>query len=250
MSLQQKLVVLTRDRVGNLEWRPLLNAQGMRTYCLAAIETELLPLSSTTMRAIRDLSRFDWLIFTSPRAVSYFQQLCERENLHFHTLPQIAVTGPSTESSVNRGGFTVAFRPSQATGAALSVELAPVNDKKILLLRSDIADQQIVGILSRRGAHVSDVALYQTRARDHLDTDLDDLLMRRSVDYLTFASPSAVQGFCRSVSSLGLAKAQGVPTVVLGPSTHRAAARAGFRKLYDATRPSAAGIVAVLRRVA
>jgi uroporphyrinogen III methyltransferase/synthase len=86
------------------------------------------------------------------------------------------------------------------------VRFANLRNKKILLLRSELASNELVEILARAGAEVDNVAVYTAQAAKSESAWLAEGIGEGTIDWLTFASPSSVDGFfeqigCEAVNS-------------------------------------------------
>ena len=238
-------VVITRDVAGNKLWKKVLERFGANVFALPTIETIPLNMSKDSMKTLENLGDFDWLIFTSAKGVQAFQRIFKKIDFK-KQMPRVAVVGARTAESVRKAGFTVDFIPSEASAAKLGRELKPLKHKKVLLLQTAIASAELPAQLRARNALVTEIALYNTTLVHGKDDEFEKLLGERKVDYLIFASPSAVRGFCERVSLHGLAIARIVAALSLGPSTSAALKDAGFEKIHYVKSPSITDIVACL----
>jgi len=76
-----------------------------------------------------------------------------------------------------------------------------LNGKKILLLRSQIASKELAEILSEAGAGVEDVAVYTAENEKGESKSLAEEISSGRIDWVTFASPSSVDGFFEQISA-------------------------------------------------
>jgi uroporphyrinogen III methyltransferase/synthase len=104
---------------------------------------------------------------------------------------------------------------------------------KVFLPRGDIGRQVIADDLRRRGAEVTEAVAYRTVVTDperEGEPDVYRMLLERTIEVVTFTSPSAVRNF---VSVLGAEPAADLlrTTVVasIGPVTAEAAAQHGIQ---------------------
>lgn len=252
MTLQGKLVVLTRTESGNRAWTPYLQAQGTRVYCLPAIQTIPLSLGPQASAALGQAASFDWLVLTSAAGARYlFRTLAGLTDVpSLKAGVQIAAIGPQTAHVLQTVGLVAAFVPSRPDSRTLGAELPLAPGQRVLLPRTTIASGELAETLRTRGGTVTAVPLYQTRTLDTPDEQFAQALQTRSVDYLTFASPSAVQGFCKRVTEPYFSTARELPAVAIGPTVAAALSQHGFHSVYTSNAPSITGIIEILQQLA
>ncbi|MHC4864788.1 MAG: uroporphyrinogen-III synthase, partial [Planctomycetota bacterium] len=99
--------------------------------------------------------------------------------------------------------ITADFVPNVFTGNELAKQLIAhtnVREKRVLLLRSDLASREILDLLQQANALVDDVAIYTAaEVRGDCEKLVGDLAADK-IDWLTFASPSAVKSFFRQIT--------------------------------------------------
>jgi uroporphyrinogen III methyltransferase/synthase len=113
-------------------------------------------------------------------------------------LAKVAAIGSKTAEKLAVFGIKADFVPDVFTGRELGRQLlafANLHDKKALLLRSAIASNELVEVLTEGETQVENVAVY-TAAEVKGDTSsLVESLGEGTIDWVTFASPSSVDGF-------------------------------------------------------
>ncbi|HUB94005.1 MAG TPA: uroporphyrinogen-III synthase [Verrucomicrobiae bacterium] len=247
-----KTVVLTRDTASNTAWGKRLEALGFHVYSLPTIETGPLNLDDQQKDILRHLSDFDWLVFTSAKSVRYFIGVLFQLGIQWPSdKPQVAAIGNQTALLIKERGMHVGFKPSQANSAALGNELTPINGMRILFPRSGIAPGDLARLLSKRGGDVISLPIYTTRLIEEPDEAFLKKLSASSIDYLIFASPSAVRGLSRQVASPGLfRKAKSLPIISTGPSTTKALHDEKFHHIHTCSIPSIEGVIEILKQFA
>ena len=161
---------------------------------------------------------------------------------------RFAAIGSATRRALEVEGVAVDFQPNHSTSADLAAEL-PVNPgDRVLIIRGDLADDELAVILRARGAEVDDVVAYLTRE----GPEASRALLRRAtsdgpIDAVVFTSGSTVRGLLalgrdESIDVLAL------PCVCIGPETADEAGRAGFRVLAVSPAPDAAALAAATAR--
>jgi len=213
--LAGKRVVITRAESQSATLAAALRAHGAEVISLPLIQI-LPPLDYAPLdRALRDLAKFDWLIFTSQNAVTGVSDRLAATTPADSVIPSVARTVPSpsgfreesvsassrspriaavgkaTAEAAQLAGFNVTHVGQGGTGATLVYELAvELRGKRVLLPRSDRAAVELVPRLERFGAEVIEVIAYRTA-----DTAEVDAVSREAVaacSAILFFSPSAV----------------------------------------------------------
>lgn len=251
MSLQGKLVVVTRSEKGSQEWGRLLNDHGAAIYNLPTITMQPVTLTPDMTNTLGDIRSFDWLVFTSANGIRYLQELAQEIGLKLDSasLPPVAAIGEKTAQAVRAAGMTVGFRPTQSDSQTLGQELQPVEKQKVLLLRTTLASDELARQLELRGGIVTDLSIYQTRSVEEIDDHFSNLLQQRKIDFITFASPSAVEGLVHRLSGSDFEKVQKLPAIAIGLSVVSALDKHGFSNVHMAHKPTPAGVVETLEQL-
>lgn len=198
--------------------------------------------------ALRDLSNYDWLIFTSRNAVPAVSRRLAGLPEPSRSVPasvRVAAVGAATGEAAREAGFRDAFA-GRGTATDLIAELAgELRGKKVFLPRSDKAAPELLDQLRAAGAEVREVIAYRTVAVEYRVEDIEDDI--KTADAFLFFSPSAVQAFRRLLESGVLSsRAASAAFGAIGPVTANALERAGLRCDFRAARPGNAAIVAAL----
>jgi uroporphyrinogen III methyltransferase/synthase len=266
---QEKLVVVTRSKQGSARWLKYFHEYSSFTpYYFPTIEVVPIIDSSPELVAVlsivpQEISSFEWLVFTSANAVHFFTEFLENKKIQNKTsskntnkegIPKIAAIGEWTENALRDAGFKVAFVSSNTDAKTLAKELpfsVGILDKraalKILLLRAAVASSELVAILEKRGARVTDLPVYQTKSITRPDAKFSRLLAGEHIGCVTFASSSSVEGFRARVSAQLLDKARALPAIAISQQVGILLKRQGFTNVKVAKKPSIEGIVAAIR---
>ncbi len=243
--LAGRRVVITR-RAGQVSpLARLLEERGATTVEVPAIE--IVPPRDTGPldRSLRGLQRFQWLVFTSANTVEAVRQRLQALALPLRLTaggPQLASIGSATSAAL-RSSFpddALALEPpSGASAEALVRAFAgrSVAGARVLAPGSSRARDELARGLRALGAEVEVVVAYETVEPPDLRQKLDSCLAE-GFDLVVFASPSAVEAF----ASAGGSRARGRAAVVIGRTTERAAAAAGFDVRAVAETPTAEGL--------
>ncbi|CAN5754424.1 hypothetical protein BH11PAT2_BH11PAT2_02020 [soil metagenome] len=194
------------------------------------IEVRVAPkkLSRASLTALENVGRFDWILFTSKHAVTFFTKELRLRNVKLARTTRIAAVGPETAAALRAAGLTVQLIPERFTVRDMVFALGRVKGLRILFPRSAVAPQEPIQILRAQGARVRVVPLYipipiaLSQATKHA-------LVTSSYTTLSFKSPSGIQGFMRQLNTAEKKIVREIPVVCIGPTTARAARKAGFR---------------------
>lgn len=233
-------VLLTRSEDDCAQWARELEAADAIAVILPCIRCEIIDADELRERITADLSRADWLVFTSKRGVAAFAVL------HGAPLPRhvkIAVVGPATaDAAVARFGradlvseIGTAASLAQALEATLTSQGA-----RVLLAVAENAGRTIEAVLGPAGAICTRLDVYRTVAAH--ERKPKHALSALGADNIFLASPSAVTGLLNQVE---LDKPVAVFT--LGPATYEAAEAAGLTVTGQATNPSLEGLLEAMR---
>jgi len=244
-----RLVVVTRAKDDAAQFSAALRAKGARVYNFPTIAVQTLPRSSASSKALKNSDSFDYIIFTSAHAVDFFKRALGKRKLHG---PKVIAVGPATAKAARRAGFEVQMMPDRFTAAQIARKLSDSTaGKAILLPRSAIAPHQLAAALQKQRANVTELDLYTAAPVLARDQKFERLLRAGKVDFLTFASPSSINGFSHRIKSdILLNTAQRIPAVCIGPSTARAAKKSEFKKVFTAKIFTTAGIIQTLEQLA
>jgi uroporphyrinogen III methyltransferase/synthase len=225
-----------------------LEALGAQVLLLPTVSFAAVEDSRALDAALRGLSEFDWILFTSQNAVRFFCRRLGELGLDVTALqaprPMVAAVGTATATAASGEGFRVDTIPKNHSGEALAKELwGAIGDRKILLPRSDRADDRLPNALRDAGAQVTEIVAYRTSAPMSLDLKVLKSIRDAEVDAIVFASPSAFRFLSECVGAAELAELSNrVQFAAIGPTTARALREDGARVDIEANESSAAGL--------
>jgi len=223
--------------------------RGLAPISVPAIEFE--PADDGLAPALGRLAEFDWVVVTSATAARAVAGTSERAG---HSLsgsgadgvdgPRWAAVGVATARALRAAGVRVALRPGRATGAALAEALPLAGGERVLVPRSDLADDQLINALEARHASVEPVIAYRT-----IEGPATSLPLLRGA--LADGGPEAVILTSGSTARGLLALAEGIsasdqvralPAICIGPTTAEVARALGFQIAAEATSQGVAAI--------
>ena len=172
----------------------------------------------------------DWVVATSANGIRALGEQPLRP-------ARLAVVGPETAAVAANFGYHVDLVPAAARGDAL-VDMFPTGPGHAVVVQGDLALPGVVQGLESKGWQVTVLIGYRTSVGAMGDVP--------QADVVTFASPSAVDGF---VASFG-ADALPSTVVTIGPTTSAACRAIGIDVNEQADPHTVAGMIeAVLRAV-
>ena len=233
--LDGKTIVITRAQHQAGEFSSELIEHGAQVIEFPTIEIVPPESWAPVDEAIDQLHTYDWVIFTSANGVRFFvQRLQERgETAEKLIGPRICAIGPRTAQEIRRKGMDVHVIPAEYRAEAVVRSLTGENlkGKRVLLARAKRARAILPMGLTKQGAHVNVVTVYQTVRPTHDPNQFLELLRRRRIDAIAFTSSSTISNFmamfadCETDLLEGL---QGVAIAVIGPITRKTAQELGL----------------------
>ncbi len=217
---------ITRPLAQAADLADRLTALGARVTALSAIEIAPVEDPSALDAALRTLSAYDWLVFTSVNGVRAVDERLRTLGIGWRdrNSARIAAIGPATAAALARLGAAPDLVPDEYVAEAIAAGLGDVAGKRLLLARADIARKTLAEDLRAGGALVTEVAAYRTVETPLAPERLRAVLEADRVDALTFTSSSTVRGLLRSLADAGLNASdalRGVALVAIGPITAR-----------------------------
>jgi uroporphyrinogen-III synthase len=193
------------------------------------------------------LSTFDWIFFTSANGVRHVFAALEKIHRDARALagPRIACIGSESASCLAEHGIRADFVPTRYTGRAMVEELSKQKSlagKKIVLLRSGIAPDDLPRALLQLGAIVTDCPVYTVESQQNDPSGLLSQLSNNQIDWITFTSSSTVRSFFEQISPDCVRESR-TRIASIGPETTRQLKNLGFRVDLEATRHTIEGLV-------
>lgn len=183
--------------------------------------------------ALEKISSYDWVVFTSVNGVKYFFDRLFARGRDVRALGRIqtAAIGPVTARRLREYGLNTDILPDsyRAESVVEAFRNESIPGKRILLPRAAEARAVLPDELSRMGAIVDEVTVYQTQPVQGQSDNLVRLLENRQVDMVTFTSSSTVTNFIGMLPSDRIAELlKGVVLASIGPITSATAADLGL----------------------
>ncbi len=204
--LFNKRIVVTRTREQASELVAQLEENGAECLEYSTIHIEPVPDYSPLDAALADFSQYQWLLFTSLHAITYFFDHLYKSGLDSRHLAgvKIAAVGKATAEVLLQYGLKADLVPQRFTGEGLAealLESQVGTGSKILLPRALRAGDVLPETLADAGAQVDVVPVYQNVPPAGRKEELRDQLIEGDIDLLTFTSSSTVTNFLTMVDA-------------------------------------------------
>ena len=247
-----KRIVVTRPREQAGEFVEQLEALGATVIEAPAIRIappdDFGPLDA----AVASAGTFDWIVFTSVNGVDSFMQRLPLGPGDIRDLKgvRICAVGPGTADRLRQHGIKVELMPPEyGAEAVLDAirEAGPLDGKRVLMPRADVAREPLADHLRKSGAEVIEVTAYRSvpvEIDDPNEPDIYRMLLDKQIDVVTFTSPSTVRRFLRLYGKDQAADLLASTIVAsIGPVTAEAAEQGGVHTTVLPAEYTIAGLV-------
>ena len=188
-------VALTREDGANNKLAKLIGDSSSSSGC-EVIELPCIMFADgeDSSKLPNALTASDIIVITSPQAASVFLSAWETAGRPAGL--KIATVGKGTSSPLINAGITPVFEPSDSTAETLALELPSSLGNSVLYPSSAIAENTLAKGLEQRGFKVTRLNTYATVPAVWTEQQTQ---LARSVDIVTFGSPSAVKTWAEKV---------------------------------------------------
>jgi uroporphyrinogen III methyltransferase/synthase len=228
-----KTIVATRDLRGNADFAAKIINRAGNPVEFPTIKIE--PLTNTTefLQALSKITQYNWIIFTSANGVRIFFDYIQglARDARVFASAKIAAIGAKTADVLAEFGIKADFVPDVFTGKELGKQLigfTNLKGKKVLLLRSQLASNELIDLLQQAGAEVDNAPVYTAVTAETDPAPLTKQISDGSVDWLTFASPSSVTAFFEQIRP-DLVNLANVRVASIGPVTSEQLKKIGVK---------------------
>lgn len=251
--LAKKRIVVTRAETQADSFLTALKDLGAESLLVPAIEIVPLADLAPLQQALRQLTNYDWILFTSVNSVGIVSTEMQQLGLlpFHHERPQIAAIGTATAAALSAAGLKTAFVPEQYIAEEIVAGLGEVAGKRILLPQARIARETLAERLAVQGAIVDALPVYQT-VSSAINVDARAAL-QMGVDLLTFTSGSTVRNFFNALDFVNGGNpnekrlALGNPVIAcIGPVTAEAVRALGLQVDIEADEHTIPGLISAI----
>lgn len=251
--LAEKTIAITRPLAqarGVVERLRSLGANPITTPTIEIVAPlDFAPLDA----AVKNLSSYDWLLFTSVNGVGIFMERSRALQIDLTAFSglRVGAIGPATARAIEECGGSVSFVPSSYRAESILAEIGEVSGKRLLLPRAELARPVLAVGLREMGALVDEIPAYRTAPGPGTKV-LAELLQAGEVDAIAFTSSSTVRFFYEGLRTLGMTAAEMqrllAPTAIvcIGPVTAGTAEEIGLHVDVVAEEFTIDGLIAAL----
>lgn len=252
-------VLITRPRAQADDFAEKLRAAGFEPIFFPVIEIQPIENNIELEKAIRNIEKYAWIVFTSVNAVDAVfsppSSLRDTppifgENARRRRGVRVAAIGPKTAEALRKHNLEPDFIPDEYVGEAIMSGLGDVKDKWILLPRAEIARKELPEAISEAGGIAHEIVVYRTLPAN---VDLEGLnALKSGVDVVTFTSVSTVENF------IAIAKQERLDPLNLpnnpifaciGSVTEQAAREMGFQNIIVAKKYTTDGLIQAITKL-
>ena len=200
--------------------------------------------------AMRHLSSYDWLLFTSVNGVRFVLERLDALLVPRSALDslKIGAIGPATARALQAGGGSATFVPTTYVAESILAEIGPVLGQRLLLPRAELARPTLAAGLRQLGAEVDEITAYRTVPGPGI-AELESLLRAGRLDAVTFTSSSTVRFLYEALAGTGSeipAMLAHTAVICIGPVTAATATALSIRVDVVADSYAIDGLVAAV----
>ena len=217
-----KKILVTRSRSQASKLTTALEELGAE--CIEAPAIKIVPPVDNYEaldKAIGQLDKYNWLIFTSTNGVEHFWHRLVAGGKDARVLykARICAIGAATAQALASHGITADVVPEryQAEGIIEALDNELIAGTKILIPRAAEARALLPEALTKAGAQVDVVVAYETVMGDAEAVEIRDSLAKGEIDVVTFTSSSTVENLLKILKEPELLKE--AQLAAIGPIT-------------------------------
>lgn len=244
---QRIVVTRTRDQASQLS-RQLLE-RGAEVLEIPTIKIVPPDQLGPLIESLTGLGEYDWIIFTSPNGVtSFFEYFFKAyDDVRALGMLRFAAVGPATAAKLKEYHLRVDAMPEEYVARKVASAISAqetVENLRILCLRAQVANPDLVRELEDLGGIVDDVACYQTVPETEDLNGAAARLRETGADWVTFTSASTVENFHARFDLKALrTQWPDLKFASIGPETSKALAALGFTPDVEARPHNLEGLV-------
>jgi uroporphyrinogen III methyltransferase / synthase len=210
--------------------------------------TEHLPLAE----ALVSLNGYDWIVFTSANGVTQFFHYFFKKYKDMRDIGgvRIAAVGPGTAERITELHLQVDVTPEDFTAVQVALAMRKfesLDNRRILLLRAELANPELPRKLESLGAIVDDIACYRTEGETTGSEKESEQLRTYGADWVTFTSGSTVEHFHSRFDLPGLRrKFPQLRVASIGPEASQALKTLGITPEIEARPHTIEGLVSAI----
>jgi uroporphyrinogen III methyltransferase/synthase len=239
-------ILVTRPEQQSADLADVLAELGADVLLQPAIEIAAPQDWSPVDKAIGELARYDWIVFSSANGVRAFldRLILQGRDLRSLGVCRLAAIGPGTADELRRYHLTPDVVPAEFRAESLAAALeGAASGKRFLLIRASRGREILAETLTGAEADVTQVVTYESRDVVTPDAEVARLLEAGQIDWVTVTSSAIAHAlvgmFGDALRSARLAS--------LSPVTSATLAELGLPVAAEAREYTIAGLVAAVR---
>jgi len=193
-------------------------------------------------RALDDLARYDWVVFSSANGVRFFLDRLWERGGDARRLGRIrlAAIGPGTAEELLKDRLRADLVPPEYRAEALAEALAAeASGRRFLLVRASRGREVLAEHLAAAGAQVEQVVFYRSTDVERPDPEIAAALAAGRIDWITVTSSAIARALVRLFGDT-LRRTQ---LASISPVTSETLTRLGFPVAAEATHYTIDGLV-------
>ena len=206
MTLPGKRIIVTQPAYQALQQIELFKSLGAEVTHKPMIALQPARDYAEFDKYLRKPDDFDWIIFTSANGVQAFDSRLKMLGMHtdqFKTV-RCGTIGAATTTALSEAGFETDFEAGITTAAGFLHEftqkIQEISGMKFLLPMGNIARGTLPDGLSKRGAEITRITVYETTSVAYPADEITGLFRSGRIDMVTFMSSSAVDAIMRFIT--------------------------------------------------
>ncbi len=245
-ELKNKILISTQPNDSFYELEKSLQNSGALLYHYTMIEIEEAPISIEQQNTLKNISKFDWLIFTSKNGVKYF--LSKLQHINGNTIIpnsiKIAVIGNKTANELIKNGINPNYISKSNLSDTFAFELKEniiANNSNVLLMLGNLANSTIEDSL-KKIATVNRINCYNTVATKNQYPELIKKVNDNKYDLIIFTSSSCFINFAQLIKKNQLS-INNIKALSIGKATTKTMEEYGIKPLITAKQSNIEGII-------
>lgn len=254
LPLAGQSVLVTRPESDADSTVNLLEELGARVLTAPAITIRPIDDPGLLDEALKNLARFDWLVFTSANGVRYLIDRIFQTGRDLRVLShlKLAAIGPGTARALQDRGFIADLVPEKFRSEDLAEALRPhVPGKRVLLARADRGRTVLKDELDSIASEVIQVPVYHNADAETLPADILNELNAGHVDWVMLTSSAIARRFVAMLpADFSPELLSRIKFASISPVTSAAAREVGITPIVEAKEFTIAGLVEAMRTFA
>jgi uroporphyrinogen III methyltransferase/synthase len=251
-SLFSRSIVVTRDADSNADFAAKIIDKGGNPIKFTTIKIKPLTQTNKFLRTLAKIADYNWLIFTSANGVTVLFDALQKlgKDARVFASAKITAIGSETAAKLTEFGIKADFVPNVFTSKELGKQLinfTNLKNKKVLLLRSQLASNELSELLKSAGAQVDNVSVYTAVTVKNKSDSLTEKIRKGKIDWLTFASPSSAKAFFEQIPA-ELVNSSSVKIASIGPVTSGQLKKLGVKIDVQADEHTIDGLLTALEK--